>query len=414
MNDVLDIVRAQRPDQPSLDAATRRRLRARATGQLDSDAPAADDEPAAAPRVRPDDVGHHEAIGLKVVRDHRSQGTRWLTVAAGMIVVVGGVWWLRSAQIDAPVSPADAPSIATTPDVSTVATLGSTPPTSVPGRGPYPLDDLEPLEAARRVSLAARIDPTPDEYADLAVAGEIMRRECLRDGGATPPVLTSADHIAVRDRAIEDLRQRTRVYTTDGLEALRVEGFFSDASYDLEGSESDPLWLAIDEGSTEAQLIAGGCGWVDEPLRAGPVGQELNRLRATEVDGETTSSRWADMALAPQDLPEYSDEFPALQNCMSEAGYPNFFNRGAEPNPFAEFRAAPGVTDAELEMANAYADCSIATNFPTAYVETVGAVLDEFDREYQAELTALRAERGTALEQARTILIEHGIDPFTA
>src|SRR5690606_457393 len=114
----------------------------------------------------------------------------------------------------------------------------------------------------RRVSLAARIGPTPDEYADLAIAGEIMRRECMRDGGATPPVLTPADHILVRDRAIEELRQRTRVYTTDGLEALRVEGFFSDASYDLEGSESDPLWLTIDEGSTEAQLIAGGCGRV--------------------------------------------------------------------------------------------------------------------------------------------------------
>ena len=119
------------------------------------------------------------------------------------------------------------------------------------------------------------------------------------------------------------------------------------------------------------------------------------------------------MALAPQDLPEYSDEFPALQDCMAEAGYPNFFDRSAESNPFAEFRAAAGVTDAELEMANAYADCSVATDFPTTYVETVSAVLDEFDGEYQAELTALRVERDTALEQARTILIDHGIDPFT-
>jgi hypothetical protein len=330
-----------------------------------------------------------------------------------MIVVVGGVWWLRSAQIDAPVSPADAPSISTAPAVDPVSTLGSTPPTSVPGPGSYPLDELDPLAAARRVSLGARIDPTPDEYADLAVAGEIMRRECMRDGGATPPVLTSADHIAVRDQAIEELRRRTRVYTTDGHEALRVEGLFPDASDDLEGSESGPLWLPIDEGSTEAQLRAGGCGWADEPLRAGPVEQELNRLRATEVDGEMTGSRWADLALAPPDLPEYSDEFPALQNCMSEAGYPNVFDPGAEPNPLAEFRAEPGVTDAELEMANAYADCSIATDFPTAYVETVSAVLDEFDREYQPELTALRAERDTALEQARTILIDRGIDPFT-
>jgi hypothetical protein len=39
MSDVLDIVRAQRPDRPTLDAATRSRLRARVTGELDPDAP---------------------------------------------------------------------------------------------------------------------------------------------------------------------------------------------------------------------------------------------------------------------------------------------------------------------------------------------------------------------------------------
>ena len=171
MNDVLDIVRAQRPDRPTLDAATRTRLRARVTGQLGSDAPAVDGEPAGSPLVPPDDVVHHADIGVGEVREGRSQGARWLTVAAGMVVVVAGVWWLTSAQDNAPVSTAAAPTIATSPNVNPVSTLGSTPPTSAQGQGPYPLDDLDPLEAARRVSLAARIGPTPDEYADLAIAG---------------------------------------------------------------------------------------------------------------------------------------------------------------------------------------------------------------------------------------------------
>lgn len=330
-----------------------------------------------------------------------------------MIVVVGGVWWLRSTQIDPPESPALAPPAATTPDASPITAPTTPPSTSTPGPGPYPLDELDPLEAARRVSLAARIDPTPEEHADLAVAGEIMRRACLRDGGATPPLLTSADHIAVRDRAIEEVRHRIRVYTTDGLDSLRVEGLFLDSFTISAGSESDPLWLDIDEDSTEAQLFANGCGWIDDPLRAGPVEQDLNRLRATEVDGETTGSRWADIALMPERLPEFSDRFATLQACMSDAGYPDFFVLGADPSPFAEFITEPGVTESELEMANAYADCSIATDFPTSYVETVSSVLDEFDREYQSELAALRVERNTALEQARTILIDHGIEPFT-
>lgn len=414
MNDVLDIVCAQRPERPTLDAATRNRLRARTTGQLDPDAPAAGEASSGSTRVRPVHAGHEDPIRLGEVRDRRSRGTRWLTVAAGMVILVGGVWWLRSTQIVPAERPAHAPPTVTAPDASPTTTPTTPPSTSAPGPGPYPLDDLDLLEAARRVSLAARIDPTPDEHADLAVAGEIMRRDCLRDGGATPPVLTSADHVAVRDRAISELRQRTRLYTTDGLESLRVEGFFPDSWITTGGSDSDPLWLAIVEGSPDAQLIAGGCGRIDDSLRAGPVEQDLNRLRATEIDGDTTGSRWADMALSPQDLPEFDDEFPALQQCMAEAGYPSFFDRGAEPNPFADFMAESGVTDTELEMANAYADCSIATDFPTTYVETAAAVLDEFDQAYQSELAALRVERDTALEQARTILTDNGIAPFTS
>lgn len=358
--------------------------------------------------IRPDAVGHSEPVHLGEAPPHRSQSTRWLlTVAAGMIAVVGGVWWLRSAQIDTPTGPTDAPSIATTPDSTPNSTLDSTPSTSAPGSGPYPLDQLDPLSAARRVTLAARIEPTPDEHADLAVAGEIMRRDCMRDGGATPPALTSADHVAVRDQAKESLRQRTRLYTTDGVEALRADGYFPEVI------STDPLWLPITEGSFEAQLLADGCGWGDQSLRAGPVEQTLNQLRFVEVDGAMTGSRWADMALLPQDLPEFADEFPAMRDCMAEAGYPNYFERGAEPNPFAEFRAESGVSEVELAMANAHADCSIATNFPTTYVVTVSAVLDEFDREHQSELAALRSERDTALVLARTVLTEHGLDPFT-
>lgn len=265
------------------------------------------------------------------------------------------------------------------------APSSSTDRTTPPESAPFPLDQLDPLEAARRVSLAARIDPTPDEHADLAVAGEIMRRDCMSDGGATPPTLTSADHLLVRDQVVESLRHRTRAYTTDGLAALRVDGFFPDAYFDLQGSESNPLWLPISGGSLEAQLIADGCGRSDQPLRAGPVEQNLNRLRATEVDGEATGSRWADIALEPQTLPEFADRFPALQDCMTQAGYPDFFDPTA--NPFAEFRTDHGVTEAELAMANAFADCNIATEFPTTYIETVSAVLDEFDQQHQQELS---------------------------
>ena len=366
--------------------------------------------PAGSATIHPDAVGHSEPEHLGEAPPHTSQGKRLLlTVAAGMIAVVGGVWWLRPAQIDTPTGPTEAPPIATTPD----PTLDSTPPTSAPGSGPYPLDQLDPLSAARRVTLAARIEPTPDEYADLAVAGEIMSRDCMRDGGATPPALTSADHVAVRDQANEQLRQRTRLFTTDGIDALRTDGYFPDAIDDPEAMSADPLVLPISEGSFEAQLLADGCGRVDLPLRAGPVEQTLSELRSVEVDGATTGSRWADMALHPQDLPEFADEFPAMRDCMAEAGYPNFFERGAEPNPFAEFMAESGVSEEELAMANAHADCSIATNFPITYVETVSAVLDEFDREYQSELAALRSERDTALELARAVLTEHGIDPFT-
>lgn len=75
MNDVLDIVRAQRPDRPSLDAATRSRLRARVTGELDPDA----------------------AVGPELVltRDgdrcaaHDPNPRRFMAVAAGVLMLAG-------------------------------------------------------------------------------------------------------------------------------------------------------------------------------------------------------------------------------------------------------------------------------------------------------------------------------------
>ena len=293
-------------------------------------------------------------------------------------------------------------------------TFTVTPTTAPPFTSTSPLDGLDPLEAARRVSLGARIDPTPDERADLDVARQIMVRDCLRDGGATPPVLTSADHDAVRDRALDALRFLIRLSTTEGLETSRFEGFLPDGAVVLPGGGSpDALLLSVSEGSLEAQLLEGGCALADEPLRSGPVEQELNRLRPIEIDGEMTESRWADSALSPSQLPEFADQFPAVQACMSEAGYPHFFDPSADTNPFVEFRVEPGVTEEELELANAHADCVVSTNFTAAYVNTVSAVLDEFDEEYQAELIALRAERDVALERARTILTDHDIEPFT-
>lgn len=365
--------------------------------------------------VWPDSGGTDEPVHLLAPSPDRTNGGRWaLTLAAGMLAVVGGLWWLSAGRSDTPRSPADGPSVATQPNSTPSSTQALSSTSSVPEVSLYPLDQLDPLSAAREITLAARIEPTPDEYADLAVAGEALRRDCMRDGGATPPAITSAEHVATRDQRIATLRQRTRLYTTEGLAALRISGYFPDDIDSPVGSGADPLFLPVTEGSLEAQLLADGCGWVDEPLRPGPVERALSELRATEVDGDATGSRWADMALAPQMLPEYADEFAPLRDCMAAAGYPSFWDFDAEPNPFAEFMAEPGVSEAELATANAHADCSIALDVPTTYVETVGAVLDDFDRAHRSDLAALRSERDAALVLARTILAEHGLDPFTA
>jgi len=266
---------------------------------------------------------------LAPARSERPRDVRWIAAAAALVAVLGGVWWIRATQVAPPVESADVPPAAT-PQAATTAAPVTAPPTTVPAPSPYPLDGLEPLEAARQVTLSARINATPDEYADLAVAGEIMRRDCLADGGAVPPEITPQDHASVRDLAIEGLRHRTRIYTTDGLESLRSEGFVAGAST-VTSSASDPLWLPITEGSLEAQLLAGGCRRVDMALRAGPIEQQLNRLKAAEVDGESTASRWAEMALAPDALPEFADEFAVLKDCMTEAGYQSFFDDGVGP-----------------------------------------------------------------------------------
>lgn len=358
--------------------------------------------------VAADHAADGEHVQIDGTPRRPGHGTRWLLIASGIVGLVGGTWWVRSVQEDSSITPADAPAVA--PD-STV-TPDDDPASPTTSVGGYPLDGLDPLSAARQLTLGPRIGPTPEEYADLAAAQEILRRDCLRDGGATPPAVTSNEHVAVRDGSIESLKQRSRLYTTDGLAALRTEGFFPDDPLSPTELDGAPLHLTVAEGSLEFQLIVGGCRRAGDDLEPGPVGRQLGDLVPLEIDGVETGSRWADIALNPENLPEFADEFPALKDCMADAGYPNHFDDVGSPL-WVEFMATPGVSDEELELANAFADCYIATNLPTTYVEAVSGVLDEFDRGYASELEALRVERDTALELARSVLIDHGIDPFT-
>lgn len=329
-------------------------------------------------------------------RQHR----RWTAVAAAALALGGLVAIVVAVRPEASGPPAsEVP--------NSVSTSTPAAPTSATAHGLYPLDELDSLEAARRVSLAARIGPTPDESADLAVAGEMLRRDCLRDGGASPPVVTRADHIAVRDQALESLGQRVAWYTSDGIEQIRTDGYFR-AILDTEAGQPGPLFLPVADGSIEAQLLADGCGMIDAPLQPGAVEQSL-----IELTMNSTGGRWTTLALTPQELPEFADQFSAFRDCLANAGYPNYFDRDGG-SPFDAFLAEPGVSADELEMANADADCRIATNIPDTYVATVSAVLDEFEREYADELAAVRTERDTALDLARSVLDDHGIDPFTS
>ena len=80
MSDVLEIVSAQRPERPTLDAATRSRLRARVTGETDLDA-----------AVRSElDLTRNGVRGVERDRNPR----RLMAVAAGVLIIAGivGVW----------------------------------------------------------------------------------------------------------------------------------------------------------------------------------------------------------------------------------------------------------------------------------------------------------------------------------
>lgn len=108
--------------------------------------------------------------------------------------------------------------------------------------------------------------------------------------------------------------------------------------------------------------------------------------------------------------------YPDFEDRMSLAGYPGYGDDSddADNNPFAAFRADPEPSDAELAMANADADCSVATDEPTAYVEAVVPVVDAVEREHADGLAELRAERDAALALARQALTAHGIEPLTS
>jgi hypothetical protein len=327
-------------------------------------------------------------------------------LAAGTVATLG--WLSRDGRELAPggsVEPqtSTAPTDGETPTVSSAAT-SLLPASSIVGDAGsvFPLDGLDPVNAARNVSIAARIEPTPDEQADLQVAREILRRECMRDGGANPPPITAADHQAVRDNTIEQLRFRVRTYTTQGIETLRTDGYFAE----LRHERPDPLHLELHEASNEDQLRM-GCNHAVEALEASPTEQELFRLMAEPTDG-----RWTELNLLPSRLPEYAAEYRNFDACITAAGYPTYGDVG-DTSPLWEFNPEEPAGTEELALARADADCRMSTGLPTTYVETVGSILDDFERQYASELTTVRTERDTALAIARTVLASHDIEPFT-
>ena len=97
MSDVFDIVRGQRPHLPTLDAATRSRLRARVAGELDPDAP-----------VGPELV--LTRVGDRGV-EHDPNPRRRVAVAAGVLMLAGivGVWAIANRPGEQSPPPAQQP-----------------------------------------------------------------------------------------------------------------------------------------------------------------------------------------------------------------------------------------------------------------------------------------------------------------
>ena len=117
MSDVLEVVREQRPDRPSLDAATRNQIRARLAGQLDPSTPV---EPV------PD-------LPINVVRnvEHKGSTRPLVAVAAGVLTIAGivGVWAGTNRPDEQPPPTAQQPNT----EPSSESTLPAEGAVSVPG-----------------------------------------------------------------------------------------------------------------------------------------------------------------------------------------------------------------------------------------------------------------------------------------
>ena len=388
MNDLTDLERTLGPD-------LERALNAVMPGLEDPSIAAADH-----------DRGHFVTLDrsvdpIRIAPVESPKRPRWHVVSAAAAVglLIGGL-----AVIGAHSSEQRPTPHASTPTLLDPAdSVATTQAQSVSVGDSFPLDGLDPYDAAAIIFLDARIGPTPDEQADLEAAGEILRRECLRDGGATPPSVTAAEHRVFRDDLDSSYTLQMNPYTTAGLEFRREHGFLRNAA----AIDADtPLHLKIEEGSSEEQLMLGGCGVADAALRSGPAEQAL---RASTF--ESADSRW--YSLGPAELPEFADGYQFYDDCMTAAGYPNHDEVNVDDNPFSDFFLDPEYSIEERAAVNADADCRISTDLPTVYIEALLPVLVEYDDRYEPEIAAIDAERDLALASARVTLIENGIEPFT-
>lgn len=339
---------------------------------------------------------------IGIVRAESGGRARWWLVSAAAAVglLVGGLAVISNRSEPAPNTNATTPTLAAPAD--SAATTQS-PNTTVDGS--FPLDGLDPYDAAAMISLDARIGPTPDEQADFEAAGAILVSACLRDGGATPPPVTATEHQAFRDDLNDFYSFQTNAFTTTGLEFRRENGFLRD-TVPFDANADTPLHLEFKEGSFEERLMIEGCGAADNALRNRPA--EV-ALRATTF--EAIGNRW--YSLGPGELPEFADGYQLYDDCMSAAGYPDHDVIGTD-NPYSEFFINPEYTNEERAAVNDDADCRISTDLPTNYVNALSPVLDEYDNLYSTEIAAIQTERDIALDSARATLIDNGIEPFTA
>lgn len=361
------------------------------------------DQPTSSADGRLDEAAGNEKGS--VVRFVSDQGARrwgwWVASAAAVVaVLVGGLAVIGDRADNQPVPDASSPEPLVSADT---ASPGQTPSPDLDDS--FPLDGLDPYDAAAALFLEVRIGPNPDEQADLEAAGEILVRDCLRTGGASPPVVTADDHQAFRDELNDAYIFRTNAFTRAGLEYRRQNGFIRQAE-PFDPNADTPLHLTIEEGSLEEQLMIDGCGSADDAVRQTP---SEAALRASTF--ENSDTRW--YSLGPADLPEFANGYEAYDECMNAAGYEHHDAVGPG-NPFSDLFYRPDYTDDERDAVNADADCRISTDLPANYVDALAPLLDEFDDTYDSEIAAIRAERDAALDTARSIMRDTEIEPFTS